>query len=59
MFILLFQRYMYTHNYLANEVLSIKSLDDLHEFIDKDPYNINYCYVNRCFSGASNHLFTL
>lgn len=30
-----------------------KSLGDLPELIDKVPYNINYCYVNKCFSGAS------
>lgn len=36
-----------------------KPLGDLHEFIDKDPYNINYCYVNSCFPGASSQLFML
>lgn len=58
MFILLFQLYILIIIWLM-KCYPEKSLGDLHEFIGEDPYNISYYYVNRCFSGASNHMFTL
>ena len=52
MSILLFQLYVIIIIWLIKYYLK-KSLGDLPELIDKVPYNINYCYVNKCFSGAS------